>query len=290
MDSLGHNTSDFDETSYDLPVAKVTSKRNWLLLSAAACLMIAMGTWFLFHQTQPTSFANTDLPTNQIVTKSGDRSKKILPDGTQVWLNAESKLEYNEGYGKTNRDIFLSGEAYFDVANKIHIKVTGTAFNVKVYPGEKIAETSLIRGKVEVTINARPDEKYILKPNEKLIVRDEDIAAANIKVAGVANIQKQTEEPLIQLGYIKFSNEDSAAIETSWVYNRLVFDDESFNEIARQMQRWYGVNIQIADSTIAAQHMTYTIRNETITQALRNMQYALHFHYTINKADITITK
>ena len=299
MEKKGIDTAIFTETA---PLIKhprsKPAKKLLVAVMLAATAVLAISCWFLFRSHTPL-VANASETSNKkvVVTKTGDRRKMLLPDGTQVWLNAESKLEFNEGYGKTNRSVTLSGEAYFDVVknvdlpftietNKIHIKVTGTAFNVKAYPGEKVSETSLIRGRVEVTVNARPDEKYILKPNEKLVIRDEE----EVKTSAASADKRTTQEPLIQLGYVNFLGTDSAAVETSWVYDRLVFDEETMANIAQKLNRWYGVNIDITDPLLADQKLTYTIRKETITQALNNMQYALRFHYTVNGNYITITR
>ncbi|MES2646990.1 MAG: FecR family protein [Bacteroidota bacterium] len=305
MNALGHNTAIFreDDTIILKPLfvpAKKTYTRQ-LLVFGSLFIILAGCLWFATLTSKAVTTSPDVAKSNKsIVTKSGDRTKMLLPDSTQVWLNAESKLEYNKEYGISNRDVKLSGEAYFDVVknakmpftiqtNKIYIKVTGTVFNVKAYPGEKVSETSLIRGRVEVTVNARPDEKYILKPNEKLVVRDEDQLVPVNKTARLV-AERKANEPLILLGHLNYLENDSASIETSWVYNRLIFDDLSFGEIANKMARWYGVKINITDPGIAAQQLTYTIKNETIEQALDNMKYALRFHYNLNGKTITITK
>lgn len=299
MQKSGHDTEIFSESNRLLMQPSRKVKTIWMKVSLlAASVVFAFACWIIFQPKMKTLAISKALPSNKSViqTNSGHRRKMVLPDGTQVWLNAESKLEYNEGYGKNNRDVTLSGEAFFDVVknvempftiqtNKIHIKVTGTAFNVKAYPGDKTSETSLIRGRVEVTINERPDEKIILKPNEKLVVRDEMLRATE-----AIPEKKLAREPLIQIGYINFLGKDSAAIETSWVYDRLVFEDESLADITKKLERWYGVHISIADPQLADQHLTYTIRKENINQALANMRYALRFNYSINGNNITITR
>ena len=307
MNASGHNTEIFREEGAVVPPSLFEPvKRKWrrpVLVFGSLAIILAASFWLVSLTTKiiiTPSLATTPA-SKMMVTKSGDRSKMLLPDGTEVWLNAESKLEYNKDYGISNRDVKLSGEAYFDVVkntkmpftiqtDKIHIKVTGTVFNVKAYPGEKISETSLIKGRVEVTVNARPEEKYILKPNEKLIVRDEDLIVSATKTPPSIAERKVINEPLIQVGYLNYIENDSASIETSWVYNRLIFDDLSFGEIAGRMERWYGVKIDILDPGIAAQQLTYTIKNETIEQALNNMKYALRFHYNLKGKTITITK
>jgi ferric-dicitrate binding protein FerR (iron transport regulator) len=301
MANNGVDTAIFKENEALIPTPVYSIKRKlWIGVSAiAAAVVIGFACWIIFQpESEAGSPAAPGLASNKniIKTKAGQRRKMILPDGTQVWLNAESTLEYNAAYGKTNRDVALSGEGFFDVVknasmpftiqtNKIHVKVTGTAFNVKAYPGEKTSETSLIRGKVEVTINARPEEKYILKPNEKLVVRDESVSTTTNDL-----LAEKKPEPLIELGYVNFVPNDSAAIETSWVYDRLIFDDELLSDIARKMERWYGVHITITDAAVASQQLTYTIKRETISQALDNMRYAIRFHYIISGNNITITR
>src|SRR4029078_631833 len=100
---------------------------------------------------------------NTVSTKRGSKSKVQLPDGTQVWLNADSRIAYNEKFQGNLREVTLEGEAYFDVVRDekrpfvihtaaIDIKVLGTAFNVRSYANEKNTETSLIRGSIEVTL------------------------------------------------------------------------------------------------------------------------------------------
>ncbi len=284
-----------------VPLNISQSKRKWWVIAAVATGLVGLSLLAVLFASQGVNSKNAtaaNTKKNEVATRSGSRTKVELPDGTQVWLNAESKLEYSDAFGKTNRDVTLNGEAYFDVVKntalpfiihtkKIKIRVTGTAFNVKAYSTERVSETSIIRGRVEVTVNARPDEKYVLMPNEKLVVRDE---MASDKSNTTAANRKPSNEPLILLGHVNFLEKDSAVIETSWVYNRLIFDDESFADIVQKMERWYGIGIKINNEKLAATHFTYQIKNETVEKALRNMQYAAKFRYTVSNNTITITK
>ena len=226
---------------------------------------------------------------SEVSSPFGSKTKLVLPDSTVVWLNAGSKLTYNEHFGATNRNTTLVGEAFFDVkkstipfiirANTIQIKVLGTAFNVKAYPDEKTTETSLIRGRVEVTLDKRPGEPIILKPNEKLIV-------ANEKTGAKKEIQKK--DPKVVIGELTHID-DSTIIETSWVHNELIFQDEAFSDIAHKMERWYGVTIEFTDERIANEHLSGTFTTETIQDALNALQYSTKFHYSIKGNLITIS-
>ena len=103
-----------------------------------------------------------------------------------AWLNADSKLTYDENFRGDYREVSLEGEAFFDVVKDktrpfiIHtktldIRVLGTAFNVSAYESEKNTETALFRGSVEVTLHNNPEKKIVLKPNEKLMVNNKSL-------------------------------------------------------------------------------------------------------------------
>lgn len=240
--------------------------------------------------------------TSEISTHNGSKTNLTLPDGTKVWLNGGSKLTYESSFGNTYREVSLSGEAFFDVTknpqkpfiihtSKMDIRVLGTAFNVKCYPDEKKFETSLIRGSIEVTLKDRPTEKVYLKPNEKLtLINDEIVADKKENIAEKKQSIPLIAEPMVAIGYITHQPDDNSVIETSWVENKLVFIGETFEEVGLKMERWYGVNISIADEKLKKEHLTGSFEKETIDQALDALQITTSFKYTINKDKITITK
>ena len=237
---------------------------------------------------------------SEVSTKSGTRTKIQLPDGTSVWLNGSSKLIYdNNNFGEKFREVTLIGEGYFDVvknkdkpfiihANKINIKVTGTAFNVKAYPGEKNTETSLIRGSIEVTVKDMKG-KIMMKPNDKLIISNEEIPDEKGET-----ITKQAVGPIVgnsymSMGHLTLAKDESTVEETAWVQNKLVFDNETFEEVATKMERWYGVSIHFADDKLKSQRFTGTFEKETVTEALRALQISTPiFKYEINNQNINI--
>jgi transmembrane sensor len=240
-------------------------------------------------------FSKQSLPKNsnrysEISTKPGSRSKLVLPDGSTVWLNAGSKLTYNSNFGATDRSVHLTGEAFFDVkktglpfmihTGDIQIKVLGTAFNVKSYPSEKTIETTLIRGVVEITMDKRPEKKFTLYPNEKLVLVNE---------SDQKTIKKPAED-LVPLAVIKpiVLTKDSSIIETSWKDNKLLFQDETFDELAKQMERWYGVNIVFKNNKLKNIRFTGVFEKETIEQALEALHYTAAFDYNLKDNLITI--
>lgn len=227
----------------------------------------------------------------EISTRMGDRIKLVLPDSTVVWLNAGSKLNYDEKFGIDNRNTTLSGEAYFSVrkskipftiqANGVRIKVLGTSFNVKSYPNEKTTETSLIHGQVEITIDKRPGEKFLLKPNEKLIVANE--------IKTTEKLPEKNNEPMVVLSNLTHAN-DNSILETSWVDNKLIFQDESFAELAIKMERWFGVDISFANERIQKERLSGTFTKETIQEALEILQMTTSFNFSLKSDSIVITE
>lgn len=288
----------------DLTLAKRLRKNQQkIVLSGIAAVLVLTGLFLSLKilnsssDPQKAVFRNS----SEVSTKNGSKTNLSLPDGTQVWLNAGSKLSYDKNYGNKLREVSLTGEAFFDVVKnaekpfiihtgKIDIRVLGTAFNVKSYPGEKTIETSLIRGSIEVTFKDRPAEKVILKPNEKLIVANEEISVPAKKQSIVQN-----NEPIVAVSHLNYAKSDNSIVETAWVQNKLIFQDKSFKDLSKEMERWYGVNIRFDDSQCDTLRFTGSFENETIQQALDALKLTTgksvpDFHYTIRGNDIVITK
>jgi ferric-dicitrate binding protein FerR (iron transport regulator) len=141
--------------------------------------------------------------------------------------------------------------------------VLGTIFNVKSYPGEKTVETSLIKGSIEVTFPSLSAKKIILKPNQKLIIdKTETISNVNINKVTAAQI------PFISIQHLNRIGSDSTIEETGWMQNRLYFNDMSFQDLLKNMERKYGVSFHVADSSLDTIHFTGSFKDETVTQAL----------------------
>jgi len=239
----------------------------------------------------------------EIMTQKGVRKQFDLPDGTKVWLNAGSKLSYDNSMNDGDvRSVNLEGEAFFDVVKDVHrpffivtkeisIKVLGTAFNVKAYPEENKTETTLLRGSIELVVNERPKEKFMLKPNEKLAVtKNKPIGGVGeVAIDSVSNITL-TNNITLTIGNLSKVNVDNHEYiqETSWVDNKLVFKDETLEEIVPKLERWYALDIEIADVKLKTYRYTGTITKESIDQVLTAMQLIKPFHFKIQNDDITL--
>jgi ferric-dicitrate binding protein FerR (iron transport regulator) len=274
-----------------------------IILTTSLVAAFALVYFILFNVENAAKKATSNkIAQSEVSTKSGSRTKIQLPDGSSVWLNGSSKLVYdNTNFGETIREVTLTGEGYFDVvknkekpfiihANKINIKVLGTAFNVKAYPGEKNTETSLVRGSIEVTMKDRKD-KIMMKPNDKLIIPNEVNDLSNLGTLIKKNKSATIEEPVISMRHLTLAKDESTIIETAWVDNKLVFDHETFEEVALKMEKWYGVTINFADEQLKLQPLTGTFEKETVTEALDALQLSRTiFKYKINNQTISIFK
>jgi len=242
---------------------------------------------------------------SQVSTKPGSRTQIQLPDGSVVRLNSSSSLTYDKNFGRNIREVSLTGEAFFDVTkdsshpfiihtNVIDIKVLGTAFNVKSYPNDANTETSLIRGKVEVTVKNRANEKIYLEPNEKLVVANDNSTinkTSSSQPEQRSNKTDLTAKPIYSVQHLTLNPVDSTIIETSWIDNRLIFqENETFSEVALKMERWYGVQINFTSEKVAGYRPFASFKNETITQALDELKLGFKFSYKIEGNIITISQ
>lgn len=280
--------------------SRKVSMRKYLAWSMAALLVLSAGAWILFNQqtSKPEMLAvqpESNELANEVSTRYGSKTRVRLPDGSQVWLNAGSRLNYTKDFGKKIREVQLIGEGYFDVVrnpqkpfvihtSSVDIKVLGTQFNVKSYPGDRTTETSLVHGSVEVVVRKRPDEKYILKPNEKIVVLNEDSAIHTFTGTRI----KPSKEPIIAIRQLTYKEGDSISMETEWTYNKLSFDDETFDEVARKMERWYDVRFEFRNQKLADIRIKGSLINETLPQAMEALQYANRFRYEIQGKTVIV--
>lgn len=221
--------------------------------------------------------------------KTGERKSFQLPDGSKVILNAGSTITIARNYNETSREITLEGEAFFDVRHDeqkpflIHtatmdVKVLGTTFNVKAYPNDKITETSLVKGSVEVTLKKGLQKKIILHPNEKIVLNTSDeMNTAEEKKPG----KQDTGSPDYNITRLTYM--DSSMVETSWTQNKLIFSDSRLEEIAVALERWYSVSISFENEAVKNYRYTGSFDQKSITQVLDALQLSAYFNYKIEQ-------
>lgn len=189
-------------------------------------------------------FVNTKFVDIQYCTISvpkGNKSEVVLPDGSKIWLNNNSKLIYPKKFDTDQRKVELIGEAYFEIQHNasvpfivqtsdVSIKVLGTKFNVSAYPNDKLIETTLVSGKVVVQSNENPKLVKTILPGEKL---------------AFDKVNNQMSESQVDTKFY-----------TYWMKGQFVFKDEKFEELAKKIERIYNVEIIFADPSL--KEKTYT--------------------------------
>ncbi|MBS1601372.1 MAG: FecR domain-containing protein [Bacteroidetes bacterium] len=277
-------------------------RRRLLYLTSVAASVIALCllSWSLYKSHSAVRRPAEPPHREEVLAKAGTRTRLVLPDGSQVWLNSSSKLRYTNDFNKRSREVALEGEAYFNVTrdasrpfivhtSSLDVKVLGTAFTIKSYPQDPTAETTLLNGSVEVTRKDNPNAaRVILKPNEKLVF--------NRMVSPIETIAQNkpgirvSPPPDIAVNSIPINIPDSNKVETAWMYNRLVFHGDNFRELTEKMERWYNVKITIRDSSLYTCRFGGTFANETIDEAFKALQLtsAKAFTYRIDGNEIEL--
>lgn len=268
--------------------------RRWLV--AASLISVAIASIFLLtnRKLTPQHQLAKQQNLNRISTQPGSKTKVQLPDGTEVWLNANSQLLFNsEHFGTKERTVRLIGEAFFDVSKNekvpfvihagiINITVKGTAFNVRAYPKQKDIETTLIRGLIEITTKQDPERKILVKPNEKIVIPSEVATDKDPKIPNAEN-------SLFTISRIP-KNEKHILSEIVWIKDNLEFDNQTFRDLAPQLEAWFSVKIHFGDEALQQRRFSGSIEKETLEQTLSAMQISFPFKYTITGNDVWINK
>lgn len=210
-----------------------------------------------------------------VMTKSGERAQAVLPDGTQVWLNAGSKVDYRVSFFSSERKVNMSGEVYFDVAKdknspfivnskNILTKVLGTKFNIRANPDDEWVTTTLLEGSVLVTASGMNEVK--MKPEQQLRVN-----ASTMKA---------------ELTTCPFPDD-----YISWIKGKLHFEKATLKEITSTLAKYYKVNIIFADEKLQDQKFTCDFDlSDSIHQILSLLSLTNKFDYQMNDKDIMIVE
>ncbi len=199
----------------------------------------------------------------------GGEYQLILSDGTRVWLNAESEISYPTHFNGAERRVELTGEAYFEVAKDasrpfyvkaggMEVKVLGTFFNVHAYPNE-IVRTTLIEGQVEVGYNGGRQK---IRPGEQVA-----ISAGNLSVSQV-NVNNYM----------------------GWRERRIICVDKLLPEVFRDLERWYDIEVLIADEEVRNIYLTANLpRYENMDKIIEIIEYAACVKIARKGRSLTVT-
>jgi len=238
--------------------------------------LLAFTIWTLFFQENkkaPVEMAQNEITWQEIYSPVGMRSHVVLPDGSNLWLNAGSEVKYSIPFTRENREVELKGETFLDVAKNeqspfvvktgdAEVEVLGTQFNVNAYPETEQVQVALKEGKVKFRFAG--DEGTIkfceMQPNDLLEFDKENKTVSSENT----NIEK----------YI------------AWHQNKMILDDTPMTELAGLLERWYGVKVVIADEEIKQYRFTTTFDNEPLHRVLELLEISspgIKINYTMGK-------
>ncbi|SKB62445.1 FecR family protein [Salegentibacter holothuriorum] len=210
--------------------------------------------------------ASTKTEYNILRVPNGKRFKIQLSDGSIVFMNAGSSLKYPVNFPKKdNRQVFLTGEAFFKIAKdenrpfkviaqNLEIGVLGTEFNVSAYPEDMATNVVLVEGAVQLKTGQHPKAKAILKPGQ------------------LASSNRSTNNLEI--------NEVDTSIYTAWMEGEMVFRNISFENILKKMERHFGVTIINKNTTIAKEKFNASFGEESLFNILEYFRKTYGLDYT----------
>lgn len=212
-----------------------------------------------------------------VLTAAGQRAETVLPDGSKVWLNASTKLVYHNSLWSTNRQVDLSGEAYFEVAHDKHtpfivnskqIKtcVLGTKFNVRAREEENRVVTTLLQGLVRVDSPRTEEHGYLLKPGQTL------------------NVNTDT----YQTELIEYNQPSDILL---WINGKLIFKQHCLLEITNIMEKLYDVKFVYADDALKTEQFTGEFSTDNKPEDILNvLMHTNHFKYKKEGRTIRLMK
>jgi ferric-dicitrate binding protein FerR (iron transport regulator) len=286
----------------EVPAVRRMPDYRWMLAAASVLVLVIAGA--LLYAGNKTGkktipLSATPVVAKELVSKYGSRSFIELPDGSKLWLNAGSKVQYPSAFAEGKRELTLSGEAFFDIKHdpvhpfvihtgKLDVRVLGTILNIKAYPGDSLTETTLIKGKVEVDFANNSHSAIVLKPSQKLIVSTGGASELVQSHHTVATPDKEQTSPKFVTAPLIPDPKDGTIAETSWVENKLVFRSEPFAQLALKLERWYNVKIRFDNEKYRMDELTGTFKDQRIDEVMHALQLTSDFHYKISGDTIHI--
>lgn len=240
-----------------------------LAASAAVIVVLLAGGWM--------ARSSVERLTRPMVvyTQVGERSQAVLPDGTKVWLNSSSRVEYAASFFSRKRRVKMDGEAYFEVSHDRHapfvvstngldIRVLGTRFNIRNNEDKHLITTVLLEGSVEASVTGERGTALRLHPSQQL------------------TFDTDTKSMLL-------TDIPTAERSINWIYGRFSFEHNTLEEIAEELNRYYNVDIRFKDDALRQLRFSGDFQvDDGIYHIMSVLQLTYKFNYRIVDNDIEI--
>lgn len=258
-----------------------------VLLKIAAVLLVIAGAYGFYRHYGPlesVSSGKTEVSYQTVSSDKGERLRFRFNDGTKVVLNASSQIRYRDDFGKENREIYLEGEAYFEVnhehplpfivnAKDARIEDIGTKFNINAYPEREDAEIVVSEGKVRVSAL----QKEVINKGDKAPPVKEwpsVIVSQGEKVKVIRNIY--------QLNVQKANLHEALG----WLQKQLIFDAEPLQKVAERLERYYDIKVEVTDTSLYSKKVTASFENERMENVLKVLAISMDAGYELNNDNV----
>ena len=245
---------------------------NYIFKIATSVALVALLSFGIYLVGTIHKFPDGESAYKEKVTEAGQKSIITLIDGTEVTLNADSKLRFQANFQGKTREVYLEGEAYFEVVHdstmpfivhsgNFNVTVLGTEFDVKAFPGENNYSVSLVKGKAKVT-----SEKEKTNLKEVILHPDQQYEYNNAT------------------GQAKVGNFNELQV-TGWKENILIFDNASLGEAFIQLERAYGVKFNLEDKSLSNIKIKANFKNASFWTIVKVIQSATNLDYRTVSGD-----
>jgi ferric-dicitrate binding protein FerR (iron transport regulator) len=243
-------------------------------LAAAAVIILMIGIGIFSYQH---FFLQNPVALIEKYNGTGTRSMLTLSDGTQIWLNADSKISYPKIFHSESREVYLKGEAFFKVASDtakpfyIHlsnasIKVLGTSFNVKAYSNEERIQTSVVSGKVAFMPRV---------PNSSVYADTLLLTKSNKVTYAIPSGEILTETT-------------NTLDDKEWINGRLIYKSETLETISKELERNFGKKVSIKNPKLAQHRFTATFDEPSLNEIMYYLSLTNQFKYSITDSTLVI--
>ncbi len=294
-------------TDKKLPADRERTSLIKIVLRYAAIIILAFSSGgVLFYYLGKGHPVNQEQSFSELTVPLGSQVRYSFPDGSEVTLNAGSTLKFDNSFGIKTRMVQLEGEGYFKVKEDtvrpfivetpfLNVTALGTEFNIKAYADDKTVETTLVKGsvKIEPSDATSSSEVTILKPNQKFTYYKEGTGNENRAMEPVKESGKAI-QPLPVRNKIELQKpvKENVNVEplVSWKENRWIFQQESLQQIAIELERRFDVKINFDSERLKTRRFTGILIAEPIDQVLKVMSLAAPINYKLEGRVITLSE
>lgn len=252
-------------------ISQPQSAKWWITIQRVAAVLLLpllIYSGYLTFQNRTKVIPQEQVMMQTISSRQGMVTQFALADGTKVWLNSESELQFPTRFAGNKREVMLKGEAFFEVtknekqpfrvnANELKVEVLGTSFNVVSFDDDTQSEVVLVTGKVALSTEKGP------------IIKE----YGNIIPGQRAVYEKENQKVVTQ--------EVDVAKYIAWRDGNLIFQDDSMEDVVKRLSRWFNVEITISDPEINNYIYKATFRNENLVQVLNLLKLSAPIDYRI---------